>query len=70
MPNGVQNYKKNLKSASFLKDFYEIIHKFLHTWKIFCNFAGDFEWVGANVATTQLFRIIEQLEIQPVPKWN
>lgn len=42
MPNGVQNYKKNLKSASLLRDFYEIIHKFLHTWKIFCNFVPDF----------------------------
>ncbi len=43
MPNGAQNYKKNLKSASLLRDFYETIHKFLHIWNFFCNFAGDFE---------------------------
>ena len=42
MPNGVQNYKKILKSASFLKDFYDNIHNFLHIWIFFCNFVPDF----------------------------
>jgi len=34
--------QKKSEIGKFLRDFYEIIHKFLHIWKIFCNFAGDF----------------------------
>lgn len=35
--------QKKSEIDKFLRDFYEIIHKFLHIWKIFCNFAVDFE---------------------------
>ena len=35
--------QKKYEIGKFLRDFYEIIHKFLHIWKFFCNFAGDFE---------------------------
>jgi len=34
--------QKKSEIGKFLRDFFEIIHKFLHTWKIFCNFAPDF----------------------------
>ena len=55
--------QKKSEIGKFLRDFYEIIHIFLHTWKIFCNFAGDFEFIP-------FWKVLENQSVQKMHKFE